>query len=1009
MKPTIKYLFISLFIIISCNSIFAQGQIKGTITDSTSQSLLIGANVYLMGTSLGASTDIEGEYLISNIPVDTYTVKVSYIGYETKNFDVEVFDNKTTLLDVQLIPEVLEGEVVVITGQALGQASAINQQLTSNTITNVISEEKIQELPDANVAETIGRLPGVSITRSGGEANKIIVRGMSDTYAYVTLDGVKVPTTDALERGTDLSLISQNNLAGIELYKALTPDMEADAIAGSVNLLTRKASSEGIIRAVLRGGYNELMQSAQQYSLSFRYSERFFDELLGLQLSGNFEKKIRSNELIDLDYDQNILNQTSYFINNFSVRFTDEDRIRRGGNLILDINTPDDGVIKLNTVYNYTKRDFIEHQRNYPNGGGTAQTGGVTYDYRDREQEINFFTSSLTGDNYLLGLDLTWGLAFAQSKTVHPFDYHMFFTEPSINDSVNNVYAGMGNPPQIKDNPEQLIDYAYNNFDAATLSEAFYRTQDNLDKNIEAYLNLSKDYNISSQLSGVIKIGGRYRTKDRENNTTQTYAPYYLGNWKGYEKLADGTIVPKDLSGTYFEPFYLRYLENPQFIGLPFVESLDDIPKSRVINDLYSLYPLINRDKLRQWYDLNKNGISPNGAIPEYYNDPAVANEYYDITESVGAGYIMNTLNIGQSIVFIAGVRVEAEDNDYKNKYSTIRFASFPASAVVPRDTTAHYSETVWLPNFQLLYKATDFLNIRLAAYKALARPDFNMRLNTYFAWRGATVGSNQQLYRGNPNLKTAKAWNFEINTSFYGNKIGLISLSVFYKEIEDMYHMLNQINTSGSALLIDLGLGPQNLQPGSYQLTVPYNSPDPSKVWGLEFEQQTNFTFLPGLLQNIVLSYNLSFIRSETTIIGVTTDTTYVTVPGFPVPIPEYSERPITMKQELENQPKFFGNLSLGYDIGGFSGRIGVFHQSDYFSSFSPTGRSDRIIGAYTRLDLALKYQAWEFLTFLLNVSNLTNIDEDDLIDNKPNGYTLLNTRERYGITMDFGVRVDL
>jgi hypothetical protein len=128
MKPTIKYLFISLFIIISCNSIFAQGQIKGTITDSTSQSLLIGANVYLMGTSLGASTDIEGEYLISNIPVDTYTVKVSYIGYETKNFDVEVFDNKTTLLDVQLIPEVLEGEVVVITGQALGQASAIKDR-----------------------------------------------------------------------------------------------------------------------------------------------------------------------------------------------------------------------------------------------------------------------------------------------------------------------------------------------------------------------------------------------------------------------------------------------------------------------------------------------------------------------------------------------------------------------------------------------------------------------------------------------------------------------------------------------------------------------------------------------------------------------------------------------------------------------------------------------------------------------------------------------------------------
>jgi TonB-dependent receptor len=1001
MKIFTNLLLISFLILIFCNSIIAQGKIYGTITDSTNQSLLIGANVYVTGTSLGASTNLNGEYLISNIPVGTYSVKVSYIGYETKNLDVEVLDNKSTLLDVQLIPEVLEGEEVVITGQALGQASAINQQLTSNTIINVISEEKIQELPDANVAETIGHLPGVSITRSGGEANKIIIRGMSDAYSYVTLDGVRVPTTDPLTRGTDLSLISQNNLAGIELYKALTSDMEGDAVAGAVNLSTRKASSERILSTVLRGGYNDLMQSAEEYSFSFRYGERYFDDFLGLQLSANFEKKIRSNELIDLNYTEDFRTR-NYFINNFALSFSNEDRIRRGGNLILDINTPDNGVIKLNTIYNFTKRDYIVHQRNYPYGGGTGQTGSVTYDFRDREQEINLFSSSLTGENNLLEIDLTWGFAFTQSKTTYPFDYQMYFTEPSISGS-----AGMRNAPEFKDHPERLVEYAYNNFNAATLSEAFYRTQDNLDKNIETYLNFMKPYNLSNQLSGEIKIGGRYKVKDRNNNNTQTYAPYYLGNWKGYERLPDGSIQPKDLTGTDFEAFYLRYLDSPNNLGLPFIETLDNTPESRDLFDLYSLNPLINRDKLREWYELNKNGVSSNGQVPEYYNDPAAATNFYDVTESVGAGYIMNTLNLGQSLIFIAGLRVEAEDNDYKNKYSNVKFASFPASTVVPRDTTAAYSETVWLPNFQLLYKATDFLNIRLAAFRALARPDFNMRLNTYFAWRGASIGSAQQLYRGNPNLKTAKAWNFEINTSFYGNKIGLISLSVFFKQIDDMYHILNQINTSGSALLLQLGLGTQSLHAGQYQLTVPYNSPDPSYVWGLEFEQQINFTFLPGLLQYIVLSYNFSFVRSETTLIGVTTDTTYTIIGG--IPFPTYTQRAITTTQQLENQPEFFGNISLGYDIGGFSGRIAVFHQSQYNLSFTPTGSGDRIIGAYTRLDLALKYKMLGFLSFILNVSNLTNITEDDLIDNRVNGYQLLNTSERYGLTLDFGVRVDI
>ena len=128
------------------------------------------------------------------------------------------------------------------------------------------------------------------------------------------------------------------------------------------------------------------------------------------------------------------------------------------------------------------------------------------------------------------------------------------------------------------------------------------------------------------------------------------------------------------------------------------------------------------------------------------------------------------------------------------------------------------------------------------------------------------------------------------------------------------MYHMLNQMNTSGNVIFDDLGLETRSLHgSSSYQLTVPYNSTDPTKVWGFELEHQINFTFLPGLLQNIVLSYNASIVRSETQLIGSTTDTTYDYIPPFPFPFPEYKERAIKYKQQLENQPEFFGNISLG------------------------------------------------------------------------------------------------
>ncbi len=566
----------------------------------------------------------------------------------------------------------------------------------------------------------------------------------------------------------------------------------------------------------------------------------------------------------------------------------------------------------------------------------------------------------------------------------------------------------MQTPPRLEDHPEKLVDYAFNNFRAATLAGAYYRSQDNLDKDKAAFLNLTKDYTVDGWFAGEFKIGGKYKSKNRFNNQKENFSPYYLGYWQPYERLSNGTIVPKDLLGSYFDAFYQRYLQNNLNNTVSFVEFLNPDPQSWEVNDLYKLYPLINRDKLRQWYDLNKNGINKTGQTKEYYDDPTFAAYFYDIKEAVTSAFAMNTFKFGQSVTAILGVRVEQENNHYLNRYSKQQASGFPSIALVTRDTTSDYQETIVLPHLHFNIKLTDFMSVRLAAYRALARPDFNMRLNTLFAWRPAAIGGNKQLIVGNPKLKTAKAWNFEINTSFYGNEIGLLSISAFYKEITDMYHMLNQINTQGNILFQQLGLDTKTLHQGTYQLTIPYNSPSPSKVWGFELEHQINFTFLPGLLQNIVLSYNASIIRSETHLVRSVTDTVYITIPGFP-PLPEYHERAVVYKEQLENQPKFFGNISLGYDIGGFSGRISLFHQSNYFATFSAKGYSDRVIKGYDRIDLALKQKLTDYLSLQLNVNNLTNLKDDVLLDNSVEGYQVLRNRQRYGLTAEFGVRVDL
>ena len=177
-----------LIVFISISQSFSQGVLKGVVSDSLNNNELIGANVFLVGTSLGAATNIEGKFTISSIDEGKYIVKVSYIGYKSKETEVTIKSSEPTILNVQLTLDVLVGEEVVVTGQMMGQVSAINQQRTSNTIINVVSEEKIKELPDANATESIGRLPGVSRLRCGGEANKIVLRGLADNVTVVTID-----------------------------------------------------------------------------------------------------------------------------------------------------------------------------------------------------------------------------------------------------------------------------------------------------------------------------------------------------------------------------------------------------------------------------------------------------------------------------------------------------------------------------------------------------------------------------------------------------------------------------------------------------------------------------------------------------------------------------------------------------------------------------------------------------------------------------------------------------
>ena len=283
----------------------ASSDIEGYVNDSQTNTSLPGANVLLLGTNYGTATDIQGHFIIKNIPPGEYTIRATYIGYESNEVEIQVVDNKKLEQNFNLNPASLEGETVIVTGQVTGQLEAINKQLSSLQIVNAVSSSRIQELPDNNAAESVGRLPGVSVLRSGGEGNQVVIRGLAPKYNQIRIDGIQLSSSDPSNRSTDLSMVSSYMLQGIEVFKTVTADMDANVIGGIVNFELHEAQvkEKGVphFNFLMQGGYNNLSNAYykfRNYKFIGSAENRFFDDKFGVFAQVDFGRQnLSSNEL----------------------------------------------------------------------------------------------------------------------------------------------------------------------------------------------------------------------------------------------------------------------------------------------------------------------------------------------------------------------------------------------------------------------------------------------------------------------------------------------------------------------------------------------------------------------------------------------------------------------------------------------------------------------------------------------------------------------------------------
>jgi TonB-dependent receptor len=974
-KLSCIFLLALLFLMPQSLSAQGSGTIKGRVLDNETGSPLVGANVLIQNTSLGAPTDFAGAFTVHNVPLGQQTVRISYIGYVGVTRDVSVKENETVELEFRLVPQAITGEPVVVTAQAFGQKAAINQQLSSNTIMNVVAAEKIHELPDASAATAISRLPGVSLMNG----DQIVIRGVQAKLNQILINGIELPSTDMNNRSTNLGFISSNLLSGIEVIKALTPDMDANALGGVVNLRLREAPSGLHFDALTQGNYNSTDRASDNYTFWASISQRFFDDKLGVFLQGNMDRTDGGNQIASitpgfLGAGNTSYGQATYITTAATYQYAANIVKNSGGSLILDYRLPNGKIVLQNTY----------------SGNVTDQLNNYTV--------INFGTNQvlLTPDRSLYGKDL-WINALQVENT-----FGSIKVDASLSHSATQQYTHFGYAPGINGggwnqfyNPNSTAPFGYDasglaiayssqaaqqgmtltkalgvfdnlnpaDADSATIQGWTSSLWNQFDQHLyNASLDVSAPVNFSNDITATFKAGGKYVRTTRKNNIDE-----------------DFTNRTTDL---YANPVANQYLggvglANP--VSLPMIMNNDFTRGKYYLNSLYDFTNggykyTFDRNVYDTWMKLSEQGWE----VPIQYAD-SYKNDWNG-AEQFSAAYLMGTLNIGPQLTLLGGARFESYNMIYHAQYTQVIHTVYgdcistegnPPGITVNDSTnpsnpyhTVPYSafnvnrtDNNLFPDVQLQYKVNDWSDLRLAYTTGISRPDY-----TAIIPKVAFYDGNIEL--GNPLLKPATAQNFDVVGSFHSNSIGLFTVDAFYKIIKNQMYSTNIYYASRAqyaayAAIPDSAFLWQRFNftvPPYQQIALNLNNPSLGYIRGVEIDWQTNFWYLPGPLSALVLDANYTKSGSNTAYNILTLDNsqTYTDSRGHQHPL--FITKDTVYVGRLVQQANDVVNVALGVDYKGFSGRISFSMTGNLLNSVGNRPETTSFTGNIYRWDFTLK-----------------------------------------------------
>ncbi|ASZ12984.1 outer membrane beta-barrel protein [Chitinophaga pendula] len=643
------------------------GVIKGRVTVQSSGESIPGATVRLTGSkSLGTITGLDGSFIIKDVPSGHYQLIVTSLSFTSATHDIQVSGDAHVIINIVLSPasdKQLHEVTVAGRSNTTAEQKARSMEKEALQVMNIVSAKAIALSPDMTVANVAQRISGVSIERnSNGDGQYAILRGMDKRYNYTLVNGVKIPSPDNKYRYVPLDIFPSELLDRLEVYKALTPSMEADAIGGAINMVMKTAPNGRSLLASLSSGYNELFMNRDFMSFeagkvsksspyeklgntynatpsdfakvtatystkrpvpnllgSFSAGDRFLHNKLGVLVAGSYQRTYRGSN--SLFYDAEVVDTArGVSLTKMSQREYSERQERIGIHAVTDYKFNDRHKLQWYNAYmqleNVQVRDVKATVFN--TGGYNPAKGNAALEYntRSRLTSQHIFTSNLQGEHQLSNpLSLQWSAVYAKAGNREP-------------DNTTIPLRGVR---------ENFVERR------TTIGNASRRWEHNTDRDLAAYLQL----NYLQPIAGIPvewKLGGLYRDKQRTN---------FYNNYQ---------LLPANLTAEYGKDFQ-RY---------------EDI----------------------QWTVQNPQGSVASG-------------QTYDASEKISAGFLQFNLRASHLEV-TGGARVENTRQGYVMRFK-----------VGEDRPESEQTYTDVLPSLHVKYMPDQRTNLRASYFRSLNRPGF--------------------------------------------------------------------------------------------------------------------------------------------------------------------------------------------------------------------------------------------------------------------------------------------